>query len=123
MLIEKRSGDSFMKAPKQAYLKRKRDASLQKSNLNKKKKLRIKLGEEALPQSPRTIEGTSVVDETMVQPADVEAVEATDDEFTGHFNKAKSPKILVTTSRNPSKLASKCVLSLWETSNCCLPFG
>jgi len=66
----------------------------------------VEAGEEPAPrQVPKTIENTRVRDETYVEDArvDEEVIEQdAEDEFASYFSHATSPKIIVTTSRNPS---------------------
>lgn len=79
------------KAKKQAQLKRKRDSEL--------------LGEDAPPKkAPKTLENTREEDETVVDPED-EEVKADEqfDEFASYFNREIPPKIIITTSYDPSK--------------------
>ncbi|XP_024521200.1 ribosome production factor 1-like [Selaginella moellendorffii] len=96
-----------------------------KREKKKEKKLRIKardarekecieLGEAPPPRkTPRTIENTREPDETIVRPDDDELLaDIATDEFAEHFNRDKSPKLLITTCRKCSKRTFKLILEL-----------
>jgi len=55
-------------------------------------------------QVPRTLENTREVDETIVQPDDLEVVaDEAEDEFQPYFSGKETPKILITTRPRPSR--------------------
>lgn len=73
----------------------------------KEKHIRATQGEEAMPKEvPRTIESLRVIDETYIKEEDKEVAKDEEmDEFANYFNEKITPKLLVTTCRNPkSKL-------------------
>ncbi|KAL6050011.1 Ribosome production factor 1 [Balamuthia mandrillaris] len=77
---------------------------LKRKERKQKQKQRELLGDDAPPkQEPKTQDNTREFDETIVRPEDQEVLEdEAIDEFAEHFNGAKEPKILITTSIKPS---------------------
>ena len=83
-----------------AVAKKKRRETRQKAEAEA-----IEAGETPEPrQIPKTIENTRVKDETYIEDTnDADLIEQdAEDEFASYFSQATSPKIIVTTSRNPS---------------------
>jgi ribosome production factor 1 len=80
--------------------------SLTRKEQSKKRRERKKIesdGGKVTRQIPNTIESLRVLDETIVEDADEEVVEAERvDEFSDYMNKKVVPKLLITTSENPS---------------------
>eukprot|EP00271_Cylindrocystis_brebissonii_P008463 TRINITY_DN22799_c0_g1_i1.p1 TRINITY_DN22799_c0_g1~~TRINITY_DN22799_c0_g1_i1.p1 ORF type:complete len:334 (+),score=58.43 TRINITY_DN22799_c0_g1_i1:254-1255(+) len=74
----------------------------------------LALGEEPPPrQAPRTIENTREVDETLARPDDEELhADDAEDELSAHFRGEHSPKVLITTSHNPSKVLYRFISEL-----------
>eukprot|EP00850_Spirogloea_muscicola_P012467 SM000080S22982 [mRNA] locus=s80:511562:514167:+ [translate_table: standard] len=74
----------------------------------------LTLGHAAAPKKvPRTIENTREKDET-VAALDDDELHADDaqDEFSGHFSRQYSPKVLITTSQHPSKITYQLIKEL-----------
>lgn len=61
------------------------------------------MGKDAPPkQVPKTLESLREHDDTMINGDDAEGNEVLCDEFSSYFEKSYEPKILITSSSNPS---------------------
>ena len=99
-MVNNPSGIKNKAKRKEVYAKYKQ---LKKKSKKELRAARVKeieaLGDKAPPkQIPRTIENTRELDETIVQPDDVEVVgDEKDDEFSKYFSSETAPKLMIST--------------------------
>ena len=106
----------------QQYHKLKHEKNKEKRMLKRKREKESKRAEElGLPipekEKPKTIESMREVDETMIgktQEDEEVKAEEKDDEFAEHFDKTRTPNVLVTTSYKCSKIMYKFIADMLE---------
>lgn len=103
---------------KEVYAKYKQQKKKTKKELRAARVKEIEaLGDKAPPkQIPRTIENTRELDETVVQPDDVEVIgDEKDDEFSKYFSNEVKPKLMISTRPKCSRKLFPFIGDLMQT--------
>eukprot|EP00245_Coleochaete_scutata_P016812 TRINITY_DN8004_c0_g3_i1.p1 TRINITY_DN8004_c0_g3~~TRINITY_DN8004_c0_g3_i1.p1 ORF type:complete len:353 (-),score=73.26 TRINITY_DN8004_c0_g3_i1:59-1117(-) len=93
---------------------KKKDKKQRMKKRKKEEEQALALGEAPPPKKiPRTIESARAKDETIIQPDDDELHAGNaHDEFWQHFARETTPKVLITTCQNPSKVMYRFISDL-----------